>query len=412
MESNIQKISSCRVCSSTQLEQIHDFGIVPLADKLADYPNQPIPTASLSISFCKNCFHLQVNENIDPAILFKDNYPYYSSQIPELREHFKDYAQSIGDRYKICEQDLILEIASNDGLLLNYFKNFSSNVLGIDPSIGPAQAANKKEVPTRCVFFNKSVAKEIKTENLKPRLIIANNVLAHVPDPQEFADAIGEISTDDTMLIVEVPHMLPMIQKSTFDVIFHQHYSYFSLHSLIMLWQNAGFYIHDIDRVDTQGGSLRIHLSQNKPKYLPEIVEKILMEEKLNGLHMLHTFKLFSGKIDQLKEICRHFLLQLLESKMKVVGYGAPGKAATLLNYFGINTTLITYLVDISPSKHGKYFPNAYLPIYPISKLENDIPDYILILAWNYADSIIQSLNYLREKGTKFIVLYPSLRVI
>lgn len=408
----ISKISSCRVCRSTDIQFVHDFGTVPLADKLADHSDQHVPEASLSISFCTTCYHLQINEDVDPAILFRDNYPYYSSRIPELREHFKKYAQSISEKYRIDSKDLVIEIASNDGLLLGILKTFTSNVLGIDPSRGPANEANQNGIPTREIFFDKHSAESLLKEQLKPRLIIANNVLAHVPNPRDFVAAIAMLAKEDTMVIVEVPHLLPMIQNGTFDVIFHQHYSYFSLHSLIHLWKSADLYIHEVDRSATQGGSLRLHISKKVPEKYPDTVRSILIEEENNRLFDFSTYQSFSDNISTLKENVQLLLVQLNEGGKKVVGYGAPGKAATLLNYFKIDPNTVAYLVDISSTKHYKYFPNANIPIYPVNRLEEDAPDYILILAWNYADSIIRSLHYLKDKGTKFIILYPSLSII
>lgn len=403
---------NCRVCHSKKLASIHDFGTVPLADKLGASPESRVPEAPLSLSVCQDCFHLQIDQNVEPSILFENNYPYFSSHIPELRNHFSNYAEDIAARYDLSKDDTVIEIASNDGLLLGYLQAYTDKVIGIEPSIAPATLADERGVNTIRSFFTKDFAKEFRSsQDIPPRLIIANNVLAHVPDPAGFVAGISMLCGEHTVVIVEVPHVLPMIQNGTFDVIYHQHYSYFSLHVLILLFSQYGLFLQLIQQVPTQGGSLRLHLSTSNDT-LPEAAKEILEQENSAGLLQLDTYRKFSDRLRSMKVTLLSLLNNLQEEGKTVAGYGAPGKAATFLNYFELDQHHIAFLVDISPSKQNKFFPKANFPIYPVEYLEQETPDYIIILVWNYADSIMRSLHHLHERGTKFILLYPEIRIV
>lgn len=412
MNKTFTNIKCCRVCKSDSLLQIHNFNEVPLADKLTQKSSDQVPSANLSVVFCKDCTHLQVFENVSPILLFQEDYPYFSSRIPEVVSHFREYCKSVLQEYLVQENDLIVEIASNDGVLLNQFKSVSNRLLGIEPSLAPAIKAIENKIPTLTKFFSKELAVEILAEQgVYPKLIMANNVLAHVPDPISFVKGLKILSNSKTTIIVEVPHSLPMLQAATFDVIFHQHFSYFNLKGLKYLFEQEGLFINKVEKVATQGGSLRLHINIEK-KVKDNFIIEILKEEEEFGLYEVDTYINFSKRIDSLRSDLCDLLKNLKSQESKIVGYGAPGKAATLLNYFDINNELLDYLVDVSSTKHQKYFPFTGLKIYNIDELDKNLPDYILILAWNYTSSILNNLAYLKAKNVKFILMYPELKII
>lgn len=406
------KIKSCRVCKSKMLKLVHDFGIVPLADKLIKEEGDLVESAQLSLSFCQNCYLLQINENVSPELLFKIDYPYLSSDIPEVEKHFKNLYKSVVQQYAINQKHFLIEIAGNDGVLLKNFKGDTSNVLNIEPSLSPAKKSESKEIKTIKKFFSPLLAEEI-VEKWKryPSFIFASNVLAHVPKTLDFVKGLKILSDKKTIIIVEVPHALPMIKNNSFDVVFHQHFSYFNLHSLNLLFRSNDLFINKIEKIDTQGGSLRLFISQNDIKQDHSVAE-ILIEEEKAKIYQLQTIMNFSNSIEKLKNSLNTLLVELNLQNKKIIGYGAPGKAATLLNYFGISNKNFEYLVDISPSKQGKIFPFTNLKIFPVTKLLQDPPDYIVILAWNYSESIIKSLKkYAELNKVKFISIYPSVEI-
>lgn len=407
----IQKQTVCRVCTQANIEMVIDFGLIPLADQLCETPADTVPSANLSLYICRSCKHLQIGENVAPDILFHDHYPYHSSKIPELQMHFQQYAQQVANEFNLGSNDQIVEIACNDGLLLNYFKEWTPFLLGVEPALGPAQEAQAKGLKVINQFFSKRVAAQlIDAQKTQPKIILANNVLAHVPDVNDFCAGISVLANEQSVVVVEVPYVIPMLEQAGFDVIFHQHYSYFTLHSLIQLWKAHGLHIFNITPVETQGGSLRIYLSKT-PTPVPVLAEELLQKEVVM-FSSDDALNRFTTKIERLKNSLQTLMIQLHEKKCKVVGYGAPGKAATLLNYFEFKREWLAYLVDISPSKQNKFFPTANFPIYSIDRLMEDKPDYILILAWNYAPSIIDSLRQLGLKHTRFILIHPDLMML
>lgn len=404
-------IDGCRICSSTDLHLIHNFGAVPVADKLCKNEKELAPTAQLSICFCDNCKHLQIKEDIDPTDLFKFDYPYYSSKIPEVEEHFAKSYETIISQISITEDDCVLEIASNDGSLIKHFKNNTNCLIAIEPSIDHIHLTEALDIKTYSQFFTTEFSNVLRNELKQlPKLILANNVLAHVPDTFGFAKGLKNLLAKDGTIVIEVPHSGKMIKNCTFDVIFHQHFSYFNLHSLNFLFKSADLNINKVDRIKTQGGGVRLYI--NHFKEVHHSVTDLLKEEIEDKLVSLTTYSEFSKSIDRAKNELSHLLQQLKKEGKSIVGYGAPGKASTMLNYFGINKNYLDYIVDISDSKHNFYFPNTGLKIYPVEKLNIEKPDFILILAWNYADSIMANLSYLEKEGVKFILPYPIATIV
>lgn len=396
----------CRVCGSSDLERIHDFGNLPVADKLIQSEGMDIPSSPLSISFCTSCYLLQINEDLDPEVLFRNDYPYFSSKIPEVNAHFRSFYEDIVNNFKLKSADVIIEIAGNDGVLLQNFQNEIEFLINIEPSMGPAEEAKQKGLHTIESFFSFQVAKHLRNDLPSlPRFIFAANVLAHVPNPSDFVKGLSYISDEKTTIVVEVPHALPMLEDTLFDVIFHQHFSYFSLLALSALFQTHGLFINEVKKVKTQGGSLRLFISKN-PNLTQQSVHDLLAEESKKGLKNLSTYNEFSKRISDLKGKTMTKLGKFKKEGKRIVGYGAPGKAATLLNYFGIDKTYLDYLVDLSPSKQGRIFPFTGLKIYPVEKIVKDKPEVVLILAWNYKESILQYLKPLLPPRTKFLTIF------
>lgn len=406
---NYKSIAQCRVCKSYPLQQVHSFGVLPLADRLIYEQNEKIPSYPLTLVHCSKCLHLQIQEDVDPEVLFRNDYPYYSGSIPELVTHFRNYYTEVVEKVSLKQPATVIEIACNDGLLLDSFLKAGYNVLGVEPSLGPAELAQNKGIKVIREFFNKTVAKHIATSGYKADLILANNVLAHVPDPLSLAEGIEKLLADNGTAVVEVPFSLNMLKNGTYDVIFHQHYSYFSMHSLKFLFESVGLFINDVRQVATQGGSLRLFL--NKYKNKGDLLDDLLVRE--NYLHDASSYIKFSASINRNKEQIVGLLNDLKAKGKKIIAYGAPGKAATYLNYNNIGLDVIDFMVDISPTKQNKKFPNAGFPIYDPKILAEAAPDYVLILSWNYAPSIMQQLSYLRAHcGTAFIIPFPTPHII
>lgn len=408
-------ICRCRVCHGNELLTVHDFGVVPLADKLQTNPTDPVPSAPLSLVWCRECTHLQIAENLPPELLFNDHYPYYSSKIPEVSEHFEETYRCALKEHRIKPDDVVLEIASNDGVLLRHFTKHTAYVFGVEPSCEHALLTERLGIETFNLFFTEENSKIIlqrihQKASVKPTLILANNVLAHVPDPTDFVRGLAKILAPQGLLVIEVPYNLHIIRNYKFDVVFHQHFSFFNLHSLQRLLSEAKLGIVRLDRIETQGGSFRLYVRHRANG--DDSVNRMLKEEQEAGLHLAETYNVFSAGIERAKRTVLEGLTQIKETGGRIVGYGAPGKAATMLNYFGIDHTLLDYLVDISDTKQGRYFPYTGLKILHPQVLYENPPNYILILAWNYVDSILLTLGHLREKGVRFLVPYPVLKEV
>lgn len=398
----------CRVCKSKSVYIVHDFGNIPIADRLTLTSEAFVDEEQLTLGYCVECHHLQVNESIDPQRMFKYDYPYYSSMIPEVVDHFKNSYVTIKRKISISQNDVILEIAANDGVLLKNFIADTSHLYSVEPSIDHDDILRSLGIHNFSTFFDQQTAKDIYLQiGQRIKLILANNVLAHVPDPLDFMKGVSLLMDEDSTFILEVPYALPMLLNTTFDVIFHQHYSYFTCSSLNVLMTQVGLYINEVEEIKTQGGGFRLFIS--KVKYSSQNLQKILDKEKAAGIHQPDICKQFSYRILDLKSSTLQLLNELKSQGKRIIGYGAPGKAANYLNYFGINDQFLDYLVDISPSKSGKYFPNTGLKIYPLDQINIDKPDVILILTWNYADSVIESFRSKLTYCPKIYVSMPNI---
>lgn len=407
----------CRHCS-TDLEYILvDLVNAPLSNELVNKEqlDQPIIYYPLKIYVCHNCYLVQVAEMKKAEEIFHNEYPYFSSYSKSWLKHAKKYVDMMIERFHYDQDSFIIEIASNDGYLLQYFHQYGIPVLGIEPTTNTATIALRKGINTLIKFFGSALAeKEIIAKNRQGDLIIGNNVLAHVPDINDFVRGVKLALNKTGIATFEFPHLIKLISESQFDTIYHEHFSYLSFTTVVRIFDQFGLQMFDVEELSTHGGSLRIfakHQEDNSKEISPNVAELLKREDEL-GVNDIHYYIDFQEKVNKIKYEFLTFLLQKKVENKKVIGYGAAAKGNTLLNYCGVKGgDLIKFVVDASPYKQNKYLPASQIPIYSNEKIMDYKPDYIIILPWNLKEEIMEEFSYVREWGCKFVVFIPSLKV-
>jgi len=374
--------------------------------------SQPETYFPLCVYVCDNCLLVQIDECAVSHDIFNAGYVYFSSYSAAFVKHAEEYVQHITEMLSLDKESMVYEAASNDGYLLQFFKQKGIPCCGIEPSKSVADVAMKKGIPTEVEFFTASFASQLSRIKGKADLFLGNNVMAHVPNLNDFIAGIKFILKPSGVATLEFPHLLHLIERLEFDTVYHEHYSYFSLLTLQTAFQRHGLKIFQVKELPVHGGSLRIYVTHSdSPRAIDSTVLKVLQDEQQLGLDTMDAYSGFQVKVDSL---CRDFIQFLVEKKRegaKIAGYGAAAKGNTLLNYCGIKPHLIDFVSDITPAKQGKFLPGSHIPVYGEEKLKEEKPDYIVILPWNWKDSIIQRLDFTRQWGAKFVTPIPSVEM-
>lgn len=405
--------TTCLGCDSALPEPFLDLGKTPLANSYVRPEQAHLPEATyrLAVAYCPLCHLVQLTERVPPENLF-GSYLYFSSYSDSFLAHARAMAESLAQRFRLGAESLVLEIASNDGYLLQYFQQQGVRVLGVEPARNIAAEAESRGIPTLNRFFGPEVVDEITGHCGKADLIIGNNVLAHVPAINEFLQAVKACLKPDGAAVFEFPHLGDLLDRTAFDTIYHEHVFYFSLSAIRTLVERAGLHLFDVSRQAVHGGSLRVFLGHRAPPPALPNVAALLSEEQAAGLTGPGRFAAFGRQVIALKQDLVATLRRLKASGKRLAAYGAPAKGNTLLNYCGIGTDYVAFTVDRSPHKQGLCLPGTHIPIFAPEKIREAKPDYLLILPWNLKDEIMAHMAFIREWGGRFLVPIPHVEVV
>ncbi len=406
----------CRFCDASLGEPFLDLGKQPLANAYVKPENiaKKEFVCPLRVFFCHECHLTQLSDFSEAKEIFNEQYAYYSSFSESWLRHAKNYTDLMVKRFGLNEDSHVVEMASNDGYLLQYFKEKGIPVLGIEPSGNCADVAIKKGIPTEIKFFGTETAQGLKKQNKLADLLVGNNVLAHVPDLNDFVEGLKIALKPEGIITMEFPHLLRLMQEGQFDTMYHEHFSFFAFSVVEKVFAEHGLRLFDVEELSTHGGSLRIygrHKANDKLK-ISERVYELKEREARYGLNEEKTYTDFGHKVTQVKKGLLEFLRQAKASGKTVVGYGAPAKGNTLLNYCGIGVDLIQYTVDASPHKQDHFLPGSHLPIYAPDRIRETKPDYVLILPWNLKEEIMKQMSDIRKWGAKFVIPIPELKIL
>jgi SAM-dependent methyltransferase len=403
-------LAACRSCGAPDPRTFLDLGETPLADALRPPDCAAVEERyPLAVAFCRDCSLVQVTEDVSPQKLFVDNYLYFSSFSPALLQHARRHAEWLIDARGLGPDSLVVEIASNDGYLLRNFAERGIPVLGIDPAPAQAEAAREAGVPTREAFFGPDLARELAREATAD-VIVANNVMAHTPDLNGFVEALTELLADGGVATIENAYVRDLIDRCEFDTIYHEHFCYFSCTAVDRLMSRHGLCLRHVEHLPIHGGSLRWHVTKRTgPR---ESVKRLLEAEAEAGLDRPDYYAAFGGRVERLKRELMGMLGSLHAEGARIAAYGAAAKGSTLLNYMGIDSGLVEYVVDRNVHKQGLLMPGVGLPIHPPTRLLEDRPDYVLLLAWNFKDEIVAQQSDYAAAGGRFIVPLPEPAVL
>jgi SAM-dependent methyltransferase len=387
------------------------LGITPLADALRrkEQLSQPEPVFPLNVAFCPHCSLMQLLETVPPEVLFCQDYPYYSSFSPALLKHSQANALDLIDSRHLNPDSLVIELASNDGYLLKNFVEHGIPVLGIDPAEGPARAANTAGVPTLCTFFGEKLAHELGASGKAADVIIANNVLAHVADLHGFVEGVGTLLKEDGVAVIEMPYVKDLVDHCEFDTIYHEHLCYFSVTALDHLFRMHSLFLNDAKHLSIHGGSLRIYVE--KHQNVSPALRSVLETEAAEKVNRFDYYRNFAEKVEAIAKELRRLLVCFKEQGARIAAYGAAAKGSTLINYCGIGAEFVEFVVDRNTHKQGLYMPGQRIPVLAPEALVEKMPDYVLMLAWNFADEILEQQKAYRQGGGRFIIPVPNPRV-
>ncbi|WFP62617.1 class I SAM-dependent methyltransferase [Mesorhizobium sp. WSM4904] len=404
----------CRLCGSRLRHTLVDLGMSPPCESFlrADQLDHMELYYPLNVLVCDTCYLVQLKEYISAETIFSE-YAYFSSFSTSWVAHAKAYCESVTKRLGLGADSFVVELASNDGYLLQHFLPLGVPVLGVEPAANVAQAAVDKGVPTRVDFFGVRLALQMVSEGLRADLIVGNNVLAQVPDLNDFVAGMKILLKPEGVVTLEFPHIERLMAENQFDTIYHEHFSYFSLLTIELMASRHGLRVIDVEELPTHGGSLRVYLANEDSSWsVNDRVAKLLDREKRHGLTEMATYASFGEKAQRAKRDLLAFLISAKSEGKRICGYGAPGKGNTLLNYCAIGTDFLDFTVDRNPYKHGRFTPGMHIPIKPIEAIDHAKPDYILILPWNLKDEIIKQMHHVAAWGAKFVVPIPFVAVI
>jgi SAM-dependent methyltransferase len=404
----------CRLCGKRLEHTFVDLGMSPLCESFlsADQLDSMEPFFPLHVQVCSNCFLVQLREYVSPEHIFSE-YAYFSSYSTSWVAHAKAYCGMIKDRLGLGAKSLVVELASNDGYLLQHFLPLGVPVLGIEPAANVAKVAVEKGIPTRVAFFGVALAEKLVAEGLRADLIAGNNVLAQVPNLNDFVDGMRRLLKPEGVITLEFPHLLRLVEGNQFDTIYHEHFSYFSFVTIEKLAARHGLKLIDVEELPTHGGSIRVYLVQkaSRRQHSKSVADMLVRERDLGFLN-IGTYASFAEQVRHTKRKLLELLIKAKDDGKRVCGYGAPGKGNTLLNYCGIGVDFLDFTVDRNPYKHGRFTPGMHIPIYDVDAINGTKPDYIFILPWNLRQEIVLQMRHIADWGGKFIVPIPEVEVV
>jgi hypothetical protein len=404
----------CRFCGAGLHTTFVDLGMSPLCESYvsADHLNSMEPFYPLHVYVCEKCFLVQLREYVSVESIFSD-YAYFSSYSESWLAHAKEYAELMTQRFGLHDHSMVVEVASNDGYLLRNFVAKGIPSLGVEPAANVAKVAVQNGIPTLVKFFGRETARALAAESKKADLLLGNNVLAQVPDLNDFVAGLKILLKPNGVVTMEFPHLDKLIKENQFDTIYHEHFSYFSMFSAAKIFAAHGLTLFDVEELKTHGGSLRIYARHKEDSSRPieRRVTDLLAREEKAGIARIESYAVFEEGVRETKRKLLEFLIGARRNGKQVVGYGAPGKGNTMLNYCGIRQDFLDYTVDRSPHKQGKFLPGTHVPIVHPDHIRETKPDYVLILPWNLKDEIMSQMSYIREWGGQFIVPIPGVTV-
>jgi SAM-dependent methyltransferase len=402
------------MCGSTALYRFLDLGFAPPADQFRrkDQLREPVVHYPLQVLMCDQCGLAQLSHVVSPEVLYRNDYPYESSTTRTGREHWAEFAASVAQRLDLRPQDLVVDIGSNVGVLLNAFRARGLKVQGVDPAANIVLLARANGIDTLCEFFNADVARQIVAQKGRAAVITATNVFAHVDDLDAFVKSVIELLDTNGVFIFEAPYLANLLRQNEYDTIYHEHLSYLSVQPLIPFFGRHGLEVFDIEQRDIHGGSFRVFVARRGQRPIGAEVGRLLQAETAEGIHRHDVLEAFAKGVRDNKQALQWLLQALKHEGKRIAAVSAPAKGMTLLNYCGLDTDLIDFVTEKSQLKIGRYTPGAHIPVLADSALLVRQPDYALLLAWNFADEIMHNLDDFRRRGGKFIIPIPTPRIV